>query len=71
MAGLAGHAGSDRLPIVGPLPWLEGLYLAVSHSGVTLAPVLGRLIAAEVATGRPTASWPRSARPASPSAPPG
>jgi glycine/D-amino acid oxidase-like deaminating enzyme len=41
---------SDRLPIVGPLPWLEGLYLAVSHSGVTLAPVLGRLIAAEVAT---------------------
>ena len=41
---------SDRLPIVGPLPWLEGLYLAVSHSGVTLAPVLGRLVAAEVAT---------------------
>ena len=39
-----------RLPIVGPLPWLEGLYLAVSHSGVTLAPVLGRLIAGEVAT---------------------
>jgi glycine/D-amino acid oxidase-like deaminating enzyme len=28
---------------------LEGLYLAVSHSGVTLAPVLGRLVAAEVA----------------------
>jgi glycine/D-amino acid oxidase-like deaminating enzyme len=41
---------ADRLPIVGPLPWLEGLYLAVSHSGVTLAPVLGRLVAAEVAT---------------------
>jgi len=41
---------SDRLPIVGRLPWLEGLYLAVSHSGVTLAPVLGRLIASEVAT---------------------
>jgi glycine/D-amino acid oxidase-like deaminating enzyme len=40
---------SDRLPIVGPLPWLEGLYVAVSHSGVTLAPVLGRLVAAEVA----------------------
>jgi glycine/D-amino acid oxidase-like deaminating enzyme len=39
---------SDRLPIVGPLPWLEGLYLAVSHSGVTLAPVLGRLVAREV-----------------------
>ena len=40
---------ADRLPIVGPLPWLEGLYLAVSHSGVTAAPVLGRLVAAEVA----------------------
>jgi glycine/D-amino acid oxidase-like deaminating enzyme len=43
---------ADRLPILGPLPWLEGLYLAVSHRGVTLAPVLGRLIAAEVATQR-------------------
>lgn len=44
---------SDRLPIVGPLPWLEGLYLAVSHSGVTLAPALGRLVADEVATQTP------------------
>jgi glycine/D-amino acid oxidase-like deaminating enzyme len=41
---------SDRLPIVGPLPWLEGLYLAVCHSGVTVAPALGRLVADEVAT---------------------
>jgi glycine/D-amino acid oxidase-like deaminating enzyme len=41
---------ADGLPIVGPLPWLEGLYVAVSHSGVTLAPVLGRLVAGEVAT---------------------
>ncbi|MET0834011.1 MAG: FAD-dependent oxidoreductase [Actinomycetota bacterium] len=41
---------SDRLPIVGPLPWLEGLYLAVCHSGVTVAPALGRLVAGEVAT---------------------
>jgi glycine/D-amino acid oxidase-like deaminating enzyme len=40
---------SDRLPIVGPLAWLEGLYLAVSHSGVTVAPALGRLVADEVA----------------------
>jgi glycine/D-amino acid oxidase-like deaminating enzyme len=44
---------SDRLPIVGPLPWLEGLYLAVSHSGVTVAPALGRLVADEVATRTP------------------
>ena len=42
---------ADRLPIVGPLPWLDQLYLAVSHSGVTLAPVLGRLVAKEVADG--------------------
>jgi glycine/D-amino acid oxidase-like deaminating enzyme len=40
---------ADRLPIVGPLPWLKGLYVAVSHSGVTLAPALGRLVAKEVA----------------------
>jgi glycine/D-amino acid oxidase-like deaminating enzyme len=40
---------ADRLPIVGPLPWLDTLYLAVSHSGVTVAPVLGRLVAKEVA----------------------
>ena len=44
---------ADRLPIVGPLPWLDQLYLAVSHSGVTLAPVLGRLIAREVADQAP------------------
>jgi glycine/D-amino acid oxidase-like deaminating enzyme len=44
---------SDRLPIVGPLPWLEGLYLAVSHSGVAVAPALGRLVADEVATRTP------------------
>jgi len=42
---------ADRLPIVGPLPWLDPLYLAVSHSGVTVAPVLGRLVAKEVAEG--------------------
>jgi glycine/D-amino acid oxidase-like deaminating enzyme len=44
---------ADRLPIVGPLPWLDSLYLAVSHSGVTLAPVLGRLVARELADGAP------------------
>jgi len=44
---------SDRLPIVGPLPWLDSLYLAVSHSGVTVAPALGRLVADEVVTEAP------------------
>jgi glycine/D-amino acid oxidase-like deaminating enzyme len=41
----------DRLPIVGPVPGLDSLYLAVTHMGVTLAPVLGRLVADEIATG--------------------
>jgi glycine/D-amino acid oxidase-like deaminating enzyme len=44
---------ADRLPIVGPVPGLDSLYLAVTHSGVTLAPVLGRLVAGEIATGEP------------------
>jgi glycine/D-amino acid oxidase-like deaminating enzyme len=42
---------ADRLPIVGPVPGLDKLYLAVTHSGVTLAPTLGRLVADEIATG--------------------
>jgi glycine/D-amino acid oxidase-like deaminating enzyme len=42
---------ADRLPIVGPVPGLDSLYLAVTHSGVTLAPVVGRLVAEEIATG--------------------
>jgi glycine/D-amino acid oxidase-like deaminating enzyme len=44
---------ADRLPIVGPVPWLDSLYLAVTHSGVTVAPALGRLVAQEVAAGEP------------------
>jgi glycine/D-amino acid oxidase-like deaminating enzyme len=44
---------ADRLPIVGPVPWLDELYVAVTHSGVTVAPALGRLVAQEVADGEP------------------
>ena len=44
---------ADRLPIVGPVPWLDELYVAVTHSGVTVAPALGRLVAREVADGEP------------------
>jgi glycine/D-amino acid oxidase-like deaminating enzyme len=40
----------DGLPIVGPV--LPGLHLAVTHSGVTLAPVIGRVVAEEVLRGR-------------------
>jgi glycine/D-amino acid oxidase-like deaminating enzyme len=42
---------ADHLPLVGPVPGLPELYLAVSHSGVTVAPALGRLVAREVAGG--------------------
>jgi len=41
----------DGHPIVGPL--LPGLYTAVTHSGITLGPLLGRLVAAEILTGTP------------------
>jgi glycine/D-amino acid oxidase-like deaminating enzyme len=44
---------ADRLPIIGHVSGLDSLYLAVTHSGVTLAPVLGRLVADEIATGEP------------------
>jgi glycine/D-amino acid oxidase-like deaminating enzyme len=42
---------ADGLPIVGPLPGIGGVYVAVMHSGVTLAPVVARLVATEVVDG--------------------
>ena len=42
---------ADGLPVIGPLPGISGIYLAVMHSGVTLAPVAARFIAAELAHG--------------------
>jgi glycine/D-amino acid oxidase-like deaminating enzyme len=45
----------DEQSIVGRLPGAEWLYVAVTHSGVTLAAHLSRLIAAELATGAPSA----------------
>ncbi len=41
----------DLLPAVGWTPEVDGLYVVVSHSGITLAPVLGDLVAVEVAGG--------------------
>ena len=32
---------------------MEGYYVAVTHSGITLSPLLGKLAAAEIITGRP------------------
>ena len=41
----------DGLPVIGPVSGLLGLYLAVMHSGITLAPLVGRLSAEEIVSG--------------------
>ena len=41
----------DGLPAIGRAGSRPGLYVAVTHSGVTLAPLVGRLAAQEVLTG--------------------
>jgi glycine/D-amino acid oxidase-like deaminating enzyme len=43
----------DRLPIVGAIPGIDGFYAVVSHSGVTLGPLWGRLAATELLRGEP------------------
>ena len=43
---------ADGQPIVGRLPGAQALYVAVTHSGVTLAAHLARLIAGDL-TGTP------------------
>ncbi len=42
---------ADGLPIIGRVGRPAGLYLAVMHAGVTLAPVVGRLAAVELVEG--------------------
>ncbi|HEY3111878.1 MAG TPA: FAD-dependent oxidoreductase, partial [Chloroflexota bacterium] len=44
---------ADGYPIVGPAPEAARLYLAVTHSGMTLGPLLGEIVSAELLTGRP------------------
>jgi glycine/D-amino acid oxidase-like deaminating enzyme len=43
----------DERPMVGALPGLDGFYVVVSHSGVTLGPLWGRVAAAEILDGAP------------------
>lgn len=43
---------SDGFPAVGRPDGIDGLYVAVMHSGITLAPAIGRFVADEVLTGR-------------------
>jgi glycine/D-amino acid oxidase-like deaminating enzyme len=42
---------TDELPVVGALPATPDVHVAVTHSGVTLAPILGRWSTAEVLDG--------------------
>lgn len=42
---------SDGRTIAGPLPGAEGIWVIATHSGITLAPLLGELIAAEIVEG--------------------
>jgi glycine/D-amino acid oxidase-like deaminating enzyme len=44
---------ADGLTVAGAIPDRPGLYLAVTHSGVTLGPLLGELAASEITTGMP------------------
>lgn len=41
----------DGVSIVGQIPGYANAYIAVTHSGVTLGPLLGRLLAGEIAGG--------------------
>jgi glycine/D-amino acid oxidase-like deaminating enzyme len=45
----------DGQSVVGRLPGAQGIYVAVTHSGVTLAAHLSRLITADLTTGTPPA----------------
>jgi glycine/D-amino acid oxidase-like deaminating enzyme len=47
-------------PLVGHLTPDRSVYVAVMHSGVSLAPTVGRLVAQELATGEPVAELRRS-----------
>ena len=42
----------DSFSAVGPVPRVEGYYLAITHSGVTMSPFLGSAVADEIVGGR-------------------
>ena len=41
----------DGLPCIGPVPGVEGLWMAVLHSGVTLGPLVAELLSSEMLRG--------------------
>lgn len=44
----------DGLPIVGPLPAVPNVYVAAMHSGMTMGPAIGQLVAIELLDGAQT-----------------
>jgi glycine/D-amino acid oxidase-like deaminating enzyme len=42
----------DGHPMIGRLPGIEGAYLVVTHSGITLAPAIGQFVVDEILAGR-------------------
>ena len=44
----------DDVAVLGTFPHVENYYLCVTHSGVTLAPLLGKLVAEEIVDGEAT-----------------
>lgn len=43
----------DGFPVVGPVPGVRDVYVAVTHSGISLAAILGRYMSREIVTGVP------------------
>jgi glycine/D-amino acid oxidase-like deaminating enzyme len=43
----------DERPMVGRIPGLDGFYVVTSHSAVTLGPLWGRIVTAEILDGVP------------------
>ena len=43
----------DGKPVIGAIDSLDGLYRMVTHSGVTMGPLLGHIAAREITTGQP------------------
>jgi glycine/D-amino acid oxidase-like deaminating enzyme len=42
----------DQLSAIGPMPRISGYYIAITHSGVTMSPFLGAMVADEIVGGR-------------------
>ncbi|MGZ9724166.1 NAD(P)/FAD-dependent oxidoreductase [Rhizobium miluonense] len=43
---------ADGMPVFGPLPGIEGYHVAVTHSGISLSPLIGQAAVEEILYGR-------------------